>query len=422
MKTDELVILGGGIAGISACYHAHEKKIDATCYEANEKPGGLVANFTIQGFRFDNAVHLSFTKNEYVRSIFDKVDYITHKPDAYCLDRGLWLKHPIQNNLFPLPIAEKVSHIKSFIERPCTNPENYSEWLEHQYGYSIANKYPKSYTKKYWGLDATKLSTTWIGNRMRRAEIDEILLGALEERDDNHYYANEMRYPKNGGYFEFIKDIAINIKLNKQAVKIDVIGKEVAFSDGSKVLYSELISTLPLPTLCSIIKNCPAEVMDAANSLLWTTVDLISIGFDKSDIPPYLWFYIYDEANVAARAYSPSWKAKSNAPEGKSSLQFEIYNLSTEQRQEPENLIANIKEKLLEMQVCSESDILFMHHKHLPFGNVVFDHGMEYRRKIVLDYLDSVNIHTCGRFGEWDYLWSDQSFLSGQNSVSKISV
>lgn len=36
-------------------------------------------------------------------------------------------------------------------------------------------------------------------------------------------------------------------------------------------------------------------------------------------------------------------------------------------------------------------------------------------RKKVRDYLASVGIETIGRFGEWDYLWSDQSLLSGLN-------
>jgi len=422
MIIKDVVILGAGIAGISACYHAQKKDKDVICYEASKKVGGLVANFSVNGFRFDNAVHLSFTKDEYVRSVFDKTEYISHKPDAFCLDRGYWLKHPVQNNLFPLPVDEKISHIKFFIERPSFEPENYAEWLDHQYGFSIANKYPKSYTKKYWGINADELSTSWVGNRMRRAEIDEILQGALEQRDDNHYYANEMRYPKSGGYFEFIRKIAekSNIECNKKANSISLQDKTVSFTDGTTVQYTDLISSLPLPTLCSMIKDCPNNVQDAAKSLIWTTVDLISIGFDKQDVPPCLWFYIYDELNLAARAYSPSWKSADNAPEGKSSLQFEIYNLSTSDRLNPEQLIENIKTKLLEMNICTETDILFSHHKHLPFGNVVFDHGMEGRRQVVLDYLASVNIKTCGRFGEWDYLWSDQSFLSGRKASTNI--
>jgi hypothetical protein len=48
----------------------------------------------------------------------------------------------------------------------------------------------------------------------------------------------------------------------------------------------------------------------------------------------------------------------------------------------------NIHSNLMKMDICTENDVLFVHHKHLPFGNIVFDHGMESRRQVVLDYLD----------------------------------
>ena len=47
------------------------------------------------------------------------------------------------------------------------------------------------------------------------------------------------------------------------------------------------------------------------------------------------------------------------------------------------------------------------------YANVIFDHNIYKSREIVRDYLASIGIETIGRFGEWDYLWSDQSLLSG---------
>jgi protoporphyrinogen oxidase len=254
---------------------------------------------------------------------------------------------------------------------------------------------------------------------MRRAEVEEVLRGSFEARDDNHYYANEMRYPEKGGYFEFIRSLAenSNYELNKKVVSIDTTKKEISFSDGTKELYKKLVSSLPIPVICRLIKDCPEDVLKASQSLVWTTVDLISIGFDRENIPPYLWYYIYDDENIAARAYSPSLKSRDNAPKGKSSLQFEVYNLSTNPRLDPEVIKRNILDSLIDGNICQEEDILFVHHKHLPFGNVVFDHGMEERREIVLNYLNDISIKTCGRFGEWDYYWSDQSFISGMNSI-----
>lgn len=418
----EITILGGGITGISAGYHAGLSGISNIVYEKSETPGGLVSNFEVEGFRFDKAIHLSFTKDEYVKKLFDAIPHYKHRPDAYCLENLKWLKHPVQNNLYPLSSEDKVSLVESFINRPSTDVKNYRDWLLNQYGDEICERYSFPYTRKYWGLEPEQLSLSWIGNRVRKADIKEVLSGAFEQKDENHYYSNEMRYPKQGGYYSFIKEIAdsVNIKCEKEVIGISLVDKVIRFSGGEFAEYQSLINTLPLPIICQLIYSCPENVKKAAQELLWTTVDLVSVGLSKEDIPPYLWFYIYDSSNLAARGYSPSLKSPSNAPEGCSSLQFEIYNLSTNSQLDGNNLKENIRSELIASGICKKEDILFLHHRHLPYGNVVFDIGMESRRKIVLDYLKENDIISCGRFGEWDYLWSDQSFLSGKHAISNL--
>ena len=38
----------------------------------------------------------------------------------------------------------------------------------------------------------------------------------------------------------------------------------------------------------------------------------------------------------------------------------------------------------------------------------------------MLQYLAAKGIHFCGLFGKWDYLWSNQSFLSGVDAAKQI--
>ena len=73
------------------------------------------------------------------------------------------------------------------------------------------------------------------------------------------------------------------------------------------------------------------------------------------------------------------------------------------------------------MNLCQDEDIAFIDYRLLPFGNVIFYDGMEKDRKIVKDYLHEAGIHLIGRFGEWDYLWSDQSLLSGMGYTKGVS-
>lgn len=414
MKKVDVLILGAGIAGLGAALKAREQGRQAVIFESKERAGGLLDNFEVEGFRFDNAVHLSFASEDKVRNIFDRTDFYTHPADAWNFDKDKWLKHPVQNNLFPLSSDEKVQLIKSFLDRPEALEENYESWLRHQYGDAIAERYPIRYTQKYWATPANKLSTTWIGNRMRRAELDEILFGSYTDETPNTYYTKEMRYPKKGGFKAFIDPLIAetNIVYSHYASSIDTSNQLVTFSNGNQVQYEELVSSIPLPILTKITKNVPQDILSSSKKLTATSIDLISVGF-KGDFVKDLWFYIYDEDILASRAYSPSVKSPDNAPENYSSLQFEVYSRDINSDFTEEKLFENVKYAIEKMNICKPNDILFLHHKHLPYGNVIFDQGMEKHRDLVRDFFKEKGVKTVGRFGEWDYLWSNQSFLSG---------
>jgi protoporphyrinogen oxidase len=415
----DVVILGGGVAGLGAALKARETGRQAVIFEARASAGGLLDNFTIDGFRFDHAVHLSFASEEKVRSIFDRTPYITHPSDSYCFDQDRWLKHPVQNNLAPLDASDKVALIKSFLARPSELAgDDYESWLRHQYGDGISERYPIRYTQKYWATPASALSTTWIGQRMRRAELDEILYGAMTTETPNTYYTKEMRYPQQGGYKAFIAPLIADseIRLEHRATAIDTQQRTVSFANGATVRYKQLVSTLPLPVLARISSNVPAEVAQAAQQLKATAIDLVSVGFSKPLIKD-LWFYIYDEDILASRAYSPSVKSPDNAPAGCSSLQFEIYSRGEQSQYSKEEVVANTLAALVKMGIGQPEDVLFTDHRVLSFGNVIFDMGMEANRQRVLDWAAANGIASCGRFGAWDYLWSNQSLLSGYNAL-----
>jgi protoporphyrinogen oxidase len=421
MSMSGFMILGGGVAGIAASYTARTHGVEAVVYEAGNRAGGLLDCFQIGGYRFDHAVHLSFTKNKTVRELFDQVPYITHHPVPVNYEEGRWLKHPVQNNLFPLPVGERIEAIESFVNRPDNGEAaNYRDWLLHQYGRYIAERFPIRYTRKYWTVPAESLTTDWIGNRMYRPALSEVLQGAMSADTPNTYYAEEMRYPQKGGYRTFLEPMLANadVRCGMRAVRIDPRRKSVEFADGTVRHYEFLISSLPLPVLIEMMEGAPTSVRDAASGLWATSVALVSMGFTRPDAAKHLWFYIYDEKIMAARAYSPSLKSPDNAPAGCSSLQFEVYYSRNRPLQmQPDHLAEHITDAVVKIGIAERSDIAFVDTRTIPFGNVAFDHGMHERRETIRAYLRTQGILSVGRFGEWDYLWSDQSLMSGRRAI-----
>ena len=415
------IILGAGISGLGAAYSLRQKGETPLVLEKDETYGGLCGCFTIDGFTFDRFVHLSFAKDERVLNIFNTSAkrIITHIPNPYNIYNRKWIKHPAQNNLYPLSAEEKSLIIKDFLSRPnnveTDKIDNYEQWLRIQFGNYFAEHFPMKYTKKYWMCEAKELETRWVGQRIYQPSVEEVIKGSQTADTPVTYYAKEMRYPASGGYRQFFSLLAegTDIRYGKEVTNIDTTKKTVKTSDNTTYHFTRLISTLPLNLYPSLMPGMPEDIKTAARMLKATSGYHVSIALKTKDIPPYLWWYIYDEDILAARVYSPSLKSPNNAPEGCSSLQMEVYcaeNAFTEQE-----LKERTVGKLIEMGIIKKEDILFTHIGFEAYANVIFDKNIYVCREKVRKYLISQGIEPIGRFGEWGYLWSDQSLLSGLN-------
>lgn len=418
---DKIVIIGSGISGLGASYALQKKGLNPIILEKDEDYGGLCSSFEINGFRFDRFVHLSHTQNEEVKDLFrlSSPEIITHVPNPYNIYKRTWIKHPAQNNLCPLSEEEKQLIIKDFLHRPqqYDKIENYEQWLRLQYGDYFAEHFPMVYTRKYWMKEARDLRTEWVGNRLYQPSVEEVIQGSKSLNTPNTYYAKEMRYPKTGGFKGFLREFAKNadIRYKEQVCKIDVENKKIHTTAGHIYDFDRLISSMPLPDIIRCTSNNPDAVLSAANKLEWTSGYHISLGLKNKNIPPYLWWYIYDEDILSARVYSPSLKSPDNAPDGCCSLQIEVY--CKKDTYSEDKMMEGTVGKLVEMNIINPEDILFTHIGYEEYANIIFSEPIYDCRKTVCDYLATKGIKTIGRFGEWDYLWSDQSLMSGIKCV-----
>lgn len=427
---ESVIILGAGIAGLGAAHELRKRGRSALIFEKSKRWGGLCDNFNLGNFTFDTAIHLSFTQDDYVKEVFAKSSaFLTHKPESSNYVDGAWVRHPVQSNLYALPVAERIQIISGFIEAHRANQtgvhhRDYDSWLKAQFGAYFAERYPSRYTRKYWTIDAKDLTTDWIEGRMFVPKIEDVLLGAMVADSPNRYYAAEMRYPTQGGYKQFLKGMADNsdIRFDKQVTGIDAAKKIVFFSDDTRIGYDHLISSLPLPTIVPMIRDAPADVTEAAKKLSWTSVALVSLGFSqKIQAARELWFYIYDEDILPARAYWPSLKSPANGDQGASSIQFEIYH----SRKKPlpcslGELKDRVIQQCLRLGLFKEADIAVSDVRNLDFANVIFDFEYAAARSRGIDFLKTMQIESIGRFGEWKYFWSDQSMMSGVRAAQRI--
>ena len=426
------VILGTGMAGFGAAHQLHSEGITPVMYDKNAYHGGHTASFRYEsGFLFDVGPHISYTKDPRIQELFaDSVNqqYETLKIYLNNYWRGYWPQHPVQLHLHGLPEEVLIKVIADFVEEryaPERPVKNYADWLLASFGRSFAELFPMQYTRKYHTTTAENMTTDWLGPRVYRPSLEEILRGTLSPSAPQVHYITHFRYPSQGGFVSYLNKFVPlgNINLNHELLSIDPRSKCLTFSNGHVVCYDRLISSVPLPDLIPMIQGTPADVVDACRRLACTTCVVVNIGINREDISKGHVTYFYDEDICFSRLGFPHMLAASNAPAGTGSIQAEIYfsNKYKPFTGSPGDWIDPVISDLRRCGLLRDNDqILCRKAMMLRYANIIFDHERSEALRTIHGYLDDLDIGYCGRYGDWGYLWTDESFKSGEAAVQRI--
>jgi protoporphyrinogen oxidase len=425
-------VIGTGMAGFGAAHALHEAGVRSVMFDQHDHIGGHTASYEFAGgWTFDEGPHVSFTDDQAVKDILaanvdGKFEILSTRVNNYW--KGHWIKHPAQINLHGLPTDLVTKILLEFValkttERPPVH--NYEDWLRASFGNTFAETFPMEYTIKYHTTTAANMNTEWIGPRLYQPKLEEVFRGALAPATADVHYIDGFRYPSHGGfaaYLEPFKKIA-DIRLSHELLEVDPATKTLRFRNGKTFAYDALVSSVPLPELIPMIKGAPSDVREAAAKLACSEVVIVSLGIDRPDLVDAHWSYFYDRDVFFTRLSTPHLQSPHNVPPGCGSLQAECY-YSRKYRPldlKPEDCIEPVIKDLLRTGVLRESDkILFRHAMHIPYANVIFDLDASQATKTVHGYLNDIGIGYAGRYGDWAYIWTDQSFVSGQKSARKI--
>lgn len=426
-----MMILGSGMAGLGAAYRLRQQGVESVVLEKNGHYGGHTASHQYPGgFTFDEGPHVSFTKDERIQDLFAaNVDGQYQTLNTYVNNhwRGHWIKHPAQCNLHGLPEDLVVKILQDFIEArygPAREVETYEDWLKASFGDTFATTFPMEYCLKYHTTTADNMTTDWLGSRLYQADLEELLRGALSPQTPDVHYISHFRYPTRGGFAAYLKPFAAetDIRLGHEVVRIDPADRRLYCRDGRELPYDRLISSVPLPELVPMIDGTPPDVMEAAQRLACSEVVLVNVGVAREDILEAHWTYFYDQDYIFTRLSTPHLQSPNNVPDGCGSIQVECY-YSRKYRPLDRPPEACIEPVLADLRRCGllreDDEILLADAKHVPYANVIFDLDRPEALATVHGYLDDLGIAYCGRYGDWGYMWTDQSFKSGERAAQQ---
>lgn len=428
----KIAILGAGMAGFGAAHRLYNEGLRPILYEKKHYHGGNSASYNFNDeFIFDRGPHISFTKDKriqelFARSVHQRYEIIKTGVNNYW--KGYWIKHPAQCNLYGLPQGLIDTIINDFRNvRDCSSGRinNYEDWLIASYGKTFAETFPMEYGLKFHTTTADNMTTEWIGPRMYRPNLEEIICGAQSPTTSDVHYVDYFRYPSDNGFVSYL-DLFRNqteLQLGYCLMSLDPKDKKLHFANGAVVPYEHVISSIPLPDLIPMIIGVPADIVRAAQKLACTRCVVVNIGLNREDISQAHWSYFYDREFFFTRVSFPHMLSVNNVPTGAGSIQAEVY-FSDKYRpldRSPEECIEPVISDLRRCGLVRDDDeIIFSNAMLIPHANIIFDLDRSKALSTAHGYLDDVGIFYCGRYGEWGYLWTDESFMSGEKVAQKI--
>jgi protoporphyrinogen oxidase len=425
-----VAVLGSGMAGCGAADRLRAEGVPGVLYDKNAWVGGHTITLAYEGgFLFDIGPHVSFTSDERIQGIFaESVSgaYETHAYEFSNYWQGHWIGHPAQTNLYGLPTDVVVKVISDFVAQGGRLEEvkSYEDWLRVAYGRAFAEWFPGRYTRKYHTTEARNLTTDWMGPRMYRPSLEEVLRGALAPASPNVHYIQRFRYPRRGGFQAYVAGLARrhHVELGCEVVRIEPRSRVLSFANGKSAGYDALVSSIPLPELVKLVAGAPPDVLAAAERLACSSCVLVNLGLARDDFASTHISYFYDLDVVFPRVSFPHRMSAGNAPPGHGSVQVEVY-FSKQYRPfsgRPRDWIEPVVRDLVRCGVLRDDDsFLVKDAVFVPYANIIFDHPRAEALATVHGFLDDVRIRPCGRYGEWAYFWTDDSYRSGERAAER---
>lgn len=348
----DLLVLGGGPAGLAAAWEASLAGKRVWVIEREPVLGGLCATVEREGYRFDLGGHRIVSKRavlvDRVRALMgDQLE--ERERQSVVLLRGARYRYPLVasdllRQLSPALLARAIADYA--LERardrlqPHRDERTFRQWVERRFGRTLYELFFGPYTEKLWGLSADALSSDWASQRISLLNLTDVALrlASLRARDAPRTYARKYLYPRHGigALFERLAST-----LQSSGVRLLCDARAVAFDrdrdhgqvravhiehEGQRleVRCGAVISTVPLAQCAALV--CPEDRALDAHAAALRNRGLRFLNLMLDGAAPVLgatWMYVADREHFMTRLQEPAARSPSMTPAGRASLMVE---------------------------------------------------------------------------------------------------
>jgi len=425
-----IVILGGGLAGLSAAYHLSD--LPHLVLEAEGVPGGLCRSREVDGFVFDYTGHLLHLRDPRAQALVERLlpgAFRVIERRALIRTRGATLAFPFQANLHGLPrevVAECLIGFAESLQAPRgeDSEPSFHDWSLGTFGRGISEAFMFPYNTKLFRRGPREMSADWVSWAVPKPTLAEVVRGALGMENRGLGYNATFRYPRAGGIGILPAALAERVpslRCGRRVVSVDLDARRVETADGEAVEYERLVVTIPLAAFLGIVRGGPAGLREGAGELDWSVVGCLNLGVSRPGVGDGAhWIYFPDSEMPFYRVGFPSNFSEAVAPAGTSSVYVEFGWRRGEAvdlaRLEEDSLAALRREGLLR----PEDRILTRDWVRIDPGYVIFDRARQRVLARVAPALEEIGVHLIGRYGAWTYSYMERAMLDGLELAARL--
>ena len=437
----KVVVLGGGISGLSAAWKLSESGFRVNVLESKDYLGGLAATLTKDGKKMDFGPHSFFSEDEGILntiiSLFDG-DVLLGSRNVKLYMNEKYLRYPLkaEDILMKLGVWPSVKCFLSMVKEKLSkepiygiNGPNMEQWSIRHFGKELYELFFKPYTEQFWDVPCNKLSPDCIPTYKKISffKTIKLLLTPTRQRDNLSIIDRETLpyyYPKKG--FGSIGDeIAKRIFLAKGNIHLSMRASEVRKLPGEGFVIKAMdmdnnnleieadfvVSTIPIPEFTSMISpDIPDKVRNVIKRLKYLSLIVLYIVTERDDILDCMYEYCLKKPYNRIADVNNTTLVPTDARNGNMlSIEKSCHFGDKWWHMEKDELFRAFMPYLEEEGILDRSEVL---DKHVVKASHAYPMYLyDYRKSLDLfnKYIESIpGIKMCGRTGTFKYMDIDQ--------------
>jgi protoporphyrinogen oxidase len=444
---DQVVILGGGPAGLTAAYELTGQGVPAAVLERDRQyVGGIARTVQHNGYRFDIGGHRFFSKNQEIEDLWTEIlgeEMLTRGRLSRIYYRGRYFDYPLKatNALLNLGPVETMLCMASYARAkidPVKDPRSLEDWVRNQFGWRLYSMFFKTYTEKVWGMSTKELSADWAAQRIKGLNLGQVIKTALlpqrglrDRGDVIKTLIDRFRYPRlgPGQLWERVRDVLaernqpVMMGYSVRGLRhrgVHAISAVVEDPAGNvvEVPGHQFISSLPIRELIlGLDPPAPEPVRHAAASLGYRDFVTVALMIRRAEVFPDNWIYIHDPSVKVGRIQNFKNWSPSMVPDPATTclgLEYFCFEGDGLWSSSDSELIKLAGQELEKLGMCSRADVfdgcVVRQQKAYP----VYDDHYQDNVAVIREYLAAAlpNVHLVGRNGMHKYNNQDHSMLT----------